>query len=59
VLPSDLARYRPFLARLLAKSRGERFADAAEIVAAATALGAAAGDQGELSAPDAVQPSAA
>jgi DNA-binding NarL/FixJ family response regulator len=37
-LPTDLARYQPFLARLLAKARGERFADAAEIIAAAAAL---------------------
>jgi serine/threonine protein kinase len=43
LLPPDLARYRPLLARLLAKSRGERFADAAEIVTAATALGAQLG----------------
>jgi DNA-binding NarL/FixJ family response regulator len=41
-LPADLARYEPFLARLLAKSRAERFASADEIVAAATALGAGA-----------------
>jgi DNA-binding NarL/FixJ family response regulator len=41
-LPTDLQRYQPFLARLLAKGRGERFADAAEIVAAAAALGGAA-----------------
>jgi CheY-like chemotaxis protein len=60
VLPPDLARYGPLLARLLAKSRGERFADAAEIGAAATALGAQAGsDRGELSAPGEEQPSAA
>jgi DNA-binding response OmpR family regulator len=41
-LPTELARYQPFLARLLAKSRGERFADAAEIIAAAAALSAEA-----------------
>jgi len=41
-LPADLARYQPFLARLLAKGRGERFADATEIVAAARALQPAA-----------------
>jgi hypothetical protein len=38
VLPQDLARYQPFLARLLAKARGERFATAAEIIVAAAAL---------------------
>jgi DNA-binding response OmpR family regulator len=38
VLPSDLAHYQPFLSRLLAKARGERFANAAEIIAAATVL---------------------
>lgn len=38
VLPEDLARYQPLLARLLAKARGERFADAAEIISAARAL---------------------
>jgi len=38
VLPQDLARYQPFLARLLAKARGERFATAAEIMVAAAAL---------------------
>jgi serine/threonine protein kinase len=37
-LPDDLRRYQPFLARLLAKARGERFATAAEIMAAAAAL---------------------
>jgi hypothetical protein len=43
-LPDRLARYQPFLARLLAKARGERFASAAEIMVAAAALrnGAAA-----------------
>ena len=44
-LPQDLARYQPFVARLLAKSRGERFASAAEIIVAAAALrNGAAGD---------------
>jgi DNA-binding response OmpR family regulator len=38
VLPQDLARYQPFLARLLAKGRGERFATAVEIMVAAAAL---------------------
>ena len=37
-LPADLARYESFLGRLMAKSRGERFANAAEIIAATTAL---------------------
>jgi DNA-binding response OmpR family regulator len=37
-LPADLARYEPFLARLMAKSRAERFANAAEIIAATAAL---------------------
>ena len=44
-LPADLARYQPFLARLLAKGRGERFAEATEIVAAAKALQPAAADE--------------
>jgi CheY-like chemotaxis protein len=37
-LPADLSRYAPFLTRLIAKSRAERFATAAEISAATTAL---------------------
>jgi eukaryotic-like serine/threonine-protein kinase len=37
-LPVDLTRYEPFLTRLLAKARGERFANAAEIIAATAAL---------------------
>jgi len=37
-LPADLSRYEPFVARLMAKNRGERFANAAEIIAATTAL---------------------
>jgi serine/threonine protein kinase len=41
-LPADLSRYEPFLARLMAKSRAERFANAAEIIAAMTALGSSA-----------------
>jgi len=41
-LPLDLSRYQAFLARLVAKPRGERFASAAEIVTAATALRIAA-----------------
>jgi DNA-binding response OmpR family regulator len=38
LLGVDLARYQPFLNRLLAKSRGDRFASAADIVTAAAAL---------------------
>ena len=41
-LPVDLSRYESFLARLMAKSRAERFANAAEIIAAITALGSSA-----------------
>jgi serine/threonine protein kinase len=41
-LPAELCRYAPFLARLVAKSRGERFANAAEIIAATAALGSSA-----------------
>jgi eukaryotic-like serine/threonine-protein kinase len=37
-LPPDLTRYESFLGRLMAKARGERFANAAEIIAATTAL---------------------
>ena len=37
-LPADLSRYESFLGRLMAKARGERFANAAEIMAAASAL---------------------
>ena len=37
-LPADLSRYEPFVTRLMAKSRGERFANAAEIIAATAAL---------------------
>jgi serine/threonine protein kinase len=37
-LPADLSRYEPFLTRLMAKSRGERFTNAAEIIAAVAAL---------------------
>lgn len=46
-LPQQLARYQPFLARLMAKSRGERFTTATEIIVAAAALrnGAAADPQ--------------
>ena len=41
-LPADLSRFEPFLGRLMAKGRGERFATANEIIAAATALRARA-----------------
>ena len=37
-LPTDLSRYEPFLRQLMAKARGERFANANEIIAAAAAL---------------------
>jgi DNA-binding response OmpR family regulator/predicted Ser/Thr protein kinase len=37
-LPADLSRYEPFLKRLIAKARGERFATAAEIIAATAAV---------------------
>ncbi len=44
-LPPELSRYQSFLSRLLAKSRGDRFATAAEIIDAAAALrDGAAGD---------------
>jgi hypothetical protein len=45
VLPVDLSRYGSLIARLLAKSRNERFINAAEIIAAVTALGAPAADE--------------
>ncbi len=56
-LPGDLARYQPLLAKLLAKGRGDRYASADEIVAAAAALFSTAA--ADLSATDQVQPSAA
>ena len=62
VLPPELSRYEPFTRRLLAKARGERFVNAAEIIAAATALlPAAAGEDhlGETGETGAAQPSAA
>jgi DNA-binding response OmpR family regulator len=37
-MPADLSRYEPFLRRLMAKARGDRFANANEIIAAAAAL---------------------
>ena len=50
VLPQDLARYQPFLARLLAKARGERFATATEIIVAAAALRSGAAGETQSSA---------
>jgi serine/threonine protein kinase len=49
-LPPPLQRYQPFLARMLAKSRDERFANAAEVVAAAAALRADAAPEAQSSA---------
>jgi DNA-binding NarL/FixJ family response regulator len=46
-LPPELQRYAPFLARLLAKSRDERFANAAEVIAAAAALRAGAAPESQ------------
>jgi len=65
VLPPDLSRYEPFVRRLLAKARGERFVNAAEIIAAATTLLPAAagedrlGETGESGETGQAQPSAA
>jgi CheY-like chemotaxis protein len=57
-LPADLSRFEPFLTRLMAKARGERFANAAEIIAATNALrGSAAPDLSETGGE--AQPSAA
>jgi DNA-binding response OmpR family regulator len=50
VLPPQLARYQSFLGRLLAKSRGERFATAAEIIVAAAALRNGAAGEAQTSA---------
>ena len=50
-LPEDLRRYQPFVARLLAKARGERFASAAEIMTAAAALRNGASGEVQTSAP--------
>ncbi len=50
VLPPGLARYQSFLDRLLAKSRGERFATAAEIIVAAAALRNGAAGEAQTSA---------
>lgn len=49
-LPPTLQRYEPFLARMLAKSRNERFATAAEIVTAAAALRPGAAPEAQSSA---------
>jgi serine/threonine protein kinase len=49
-LPPTLQRYEAFLARMLAKSRDERFATAAEIVTAAAALRSGAAPEVESSA---------
>jgi hypothetical protein len=57
-LPADLARYEPILKGLMAKARGERFVNAAEIIAATAALRSSATP--DLSATGAeAQPSAA
>ena len=50
VLPPQLARYQSFLGRLLAKSRGERFATATEIIVAAAALRNGASGEAQTSA---------
>ncbi len=49
-LPPELSRYQPFLGRLLAKPRGERFATAAEIIVAAAALSKGASGEAQTSA---------
>jgi DNA-binding response OmpR family regulator len=49
-LPAALQRYEAFLARMLAKSRDERFTSAAEIVAAAAALRSGATSEAQSSA---------
>jgi DNA-binding NarL/FixJ family response regulator len=46
-LPPALQRYAAFLARMLAKSRDERFANAAEVIAAAAALRAGAAPESQ------------
>jgi hypothetical protein len=48
VLPPDLVRYDSLIKRLLAKSRAERFPNAAEIVAAVAAVRTPAGNSLEL-----------
>ena len=49
-LPVHLSRYQPFLARLLAKARGERFTTATEIIVAAAALAKGAAGEAQTSA---------
>jgi CheY-like chemotaxis protein len=49
-LPDTLSRYQPFLARLLAKARGERFTTAAEIIVAAATLRNGASSEAQTSA---------
>jgi DNA-binding response OmpR family regulator len=49
-LPPQLSRYQSFLVRLLAKSRGERFATAAEIIVAAATLRNGASGEAQTSA---------
>jgi len=62
-LPPDLSRYASLVSRLLAKSRRERFVNAAEIIAAVAALrGTAADELGRTDSPPApgeAQPTAA
>jgi DNA-binding NarL/FixJ family response regulator len=50
MLPPELARYQTLVTRLLAKSRDDRIATAAEIIAAATALREGAADVPQSSA---------
>ncbi len=50
VLPPERARYQPFLERLLAKARGERFATATEVIVAAAALTKGASGEAQTSA---------
>jgi DNA-binding NarL/FixJ family response regulator len=49
-LPQSLERYQPLLARLVAKARAERFASAAEIIAAAGELSASTASEPQSSA---------
>jgi serine/threonine protein kinase len=58
-LPQDLARYQPLLQRLLAKNRGERCAEAAEIMALAAELRTGAAGSVPDAAGAEAQPSAA
>jgi DNA-binding response OmpR family regulator len=62
VLPADLSRYASLTSRLLAKSRGERFINAAEVIAAVAALRVPADELERTNtpvAPDQAQPTAA